>query len=808
MEATHKTEYNVRDLGTRAVILFPTRAQVFRDIKSVPLQPGSNEIVIHGLSPTVDEHSIKVEGSGAAIITDIAVESLPNRELFEDRYPESDVDEDEFDQVLDEFNDDINDDELANKYPEVRRALDRVVALQEELDIAQAAMDSAQRRMGILDAYNNTLDDKNDRSIERSLAVFKEEHDKCFQERLAAARKQRELLIDFNAASKELLTINTKKRAEWQKSIRPKIRARERRNKLKQEREKEKQRVMKERQGFWPKYCYSVRISLESNAYTPASSRRGSVSSDTTADNVVSLHSEKARSSTCDLTISYVTTSAYWAPNYDLQLSTTDSTASLCFDAQLYNSTSETWEDCKITLSTSQANSSVLDDPVPNLQPWRIKAATKSKDSAVQGIMQSREEVRQQQASANQNRTAQAPKRRADMFGLGGPSAPGPAAPGPSNHALQDYQMQLMLLEQQNKKRLMMARQEQDVNEYNRPVAAPQAQMMQQMLQEPPAPAAPTPPAPAPVIPQQLMHHFQVRQEQQQPPPPHGVRRKAHGRQMAGPDVLNEFDFDSFLQDSAEGDLEFGAVASEPLDFKESLIEETGFTTSYDLPGLKTLAPRSAASKQRVARITLAKVTFSHTAVPKYRAAAFLNAKLRNNSKLTLLRGPAGLTLDGSFVGRTTLPMCSAGDAFTLSLGVDPAIRVVYPKPEVRRTTPGVFSKEESSVYLRTVMVHNTRASTAQPIKLLVLDQVPVSEDERVRVSLATPRGLAVDGPAVEAGAPASDKPEDQEWGLAEARLKKGGQVSWVVSLNAGKRVKLSIEYAVSNGDWDYAVEC
>lgn len=33
---------------------------------------------------------------------------------------------------------------------------------------------------------------------------------------------------------------------------------------------------------------------------------------------------------------------------------------------------------------------------------------------------------------------------------------------GTGNHALQDYQMQLMLLEQQNKKRLMMARAEQD----------------------------------------------------------------------------------------------------------------------------------------------------------------------------------------------------------------------------------------------------------------------------------------------------------------------------------------------------------
>ncbi|KAI8623149.1 hypothetical protein F5Y19DRAFT_493226 [Xylariaceae sp. FL1651] len=51
----------------------------------------------------------------------------------------------------------------------------------------------------------------------------------------------------------------------------------------------------------------------------------------------------------------------------------------------------------------------------------------------------------------------------ADLGAAGG-MRPGPGATqgGGSNHALQDYQMQLMLLEQQNKKRLMMARQEQD----------------------------------------------------------------------------------------------------------------------------------------------------------------------------------------------------------------------------------------------------------------------------------------------------------------------------------------------------------
>lgn len=45
--------------------------------------------------------------------------------------------------------------------------------------------------------------------------------------------------------------------------------------------------------------------------------------------------------------------------------------------------------------------------------------------------------------------------------GVRGPPNGQPAGQ-PGNHALQDYQMQLMLLEQQNKKRLMMARQEQE----------------------------------------------------------------------------------------------------------------------------------------------------------------------------------------------------------------------------------------------------------------------------------------------------------------------------------------------------------
>ena len=50
-----------------------------------------------------------------------------------------------------------------------------------------------------------------------------------------------------------------------------------------------------------------------------------------------------------------------------------------------------------------------------------------------------------------------------DLYGANPGQMRMQAGPGnPGNHALQDYQMQLMLLEQQNKKRLLMARQEQE----------------------------------------------------------------------------------------------------------------------------------------------------------------------------------------------------------------------------------------------------------------------------------------------------------------------------------------------------------
>lgn len=72
----------------------------------------------------------------------------------------------------------------------------------------------------------------------------------------------------------------------------------------------------------------------------------------------------------------------------------------------------------------------------------------------VQGLASQQQRAMQQAANG--------PGSQAQMMAASGADGSSDGPPQEGNHALQDYQMQLMLLEQQNKKRLLMARQEQE----------------------------------------------------------------------------------------------------------------------------------------------------------------------------------------------------------------------------------------------------------------------------------------------------------------------------------------------------------
>ncbi|KAH6989291.1 hypothetical protein BKA56DRAFT_611559 [Ilyonectria sp. MPI-CAGE-AT-0026] len=805
MEVTHKVEYKIRDLATRAVTLFPNQAQVQRDIRDIPLRPGVNEISVVGLSPTVIKDSIKVEGNGAATIVGITVESLPNRELFDEVYPDSDSDKSDDD-------DDDSDDGEEPEQPGLLEVTEKLVELCDNLKRAQDFIQNADERVKILDSYCQSLNKREGIVVQDILGTYKQEREKAHADRMTGSIQEREINSAINKVSREharLQKLDEKlKNKAWKAKAKvQKIKQKKHRKRMahQQERLKERARVREERRRVWPKDCWTVNIQLEVNAsFTPMSSRRGSISSEADFGRRSPTGTmEIDEPASCDLVLSYVTISAYWTPSYDLQLSTTNCTGSLCFDASLNNTTSETWENCKITLSTSQAAFCGSDELVPILQPWRIKMAAPMGIGSSDGdITNSKHEVRERAKFHNRSRNNfQVPGARATMFSGGSP------------RQLQDYQMQVMMLEQTNKKRLMMTRQEpqnpqlvmQQQAQHQAQQQARQRQMQQQQMQQQQMQQQQM------QQPQQMMQQQAVRQQaqqqQQQGLSPQGQFNgtPSHG-QMLPPQHLLPGDGSLDAIDMGM-DFESGPDFQSALDFHESLIEETGLTTTYDLHGLKTLIPKFTPTKQRVARVKFTNVFFGHTIVAKYHAMAYLKARVKNNSKWALLKGPGSLTLDGSFMGNVTIPRCSSGDTFSLSLGTDPAIKVLYPKAEVQRSTTGMFHKENSSVYKRSVTLRNTRAS-GKAVNLLILDQVPVSEDDRVRVDLVSPKGLTTDGPRVPSGAPGSETVAGKDWGKGTVRLKNSGHLCWEVTLNPGKSAKLDLEYTVSLPSGEAAEDC
>lgn len=795
------------------------------------------------MTPTVDEHSIKVEGTGSAVISDISVELLENSEIFQEVYPDSD--KDESDASDDETGQDASakdsdDDALTPAKTELKAVQGKIVAVLDDVKRADEVVSSAEKRLSLLEEYGKKFEPKSGTDVGEIVDVYTDQRGKTFQDHIDGTIRQRELHAEVSRLRKKENKLKAQVQKEDNKRTKAAIKKQEAKRKKDQiaaarlqKKVAEKSRIRREKQKFWPRSCYTVRITLDATHYTPVSSRRSSVSSVTDlVKPVVDEPTDPASPDpetpypACDISISYVTSSAFWSPSYDLQLNTTANTGTLFFDAQLTNNTSESWKDCKIILSTSQAVFSGLQDDIPKLVPWRIKLAGRFGGAATGDITKSIQEVEQRRKYQNTSASTSQDKQGANLIGLPvGPFANQVSqawARAPTEYRESSSQQLSNPFGQPNMNMRMSSLNSMppatSIFGSSRPVAAsafgapamsqaPQQQQMQQQAQQ-----------------SQLFGMQQSQQMQPDratggglfgsarasadPPPPAAAA-------AARPQLFGSLSASALVAEEA--------TLHEPepsLDFQESAMEETGLTTTYDLPGTKTLAPSTNASKQRVARILFNNVAFSHTVVAKYRPAAFLKARLRNASKMSLLKGPVGLTLDGTFMGRSSLPRCSSGDSFTMSLGVDPTIRVSYPKPDVKRSSSGVFSKENSTAYRRSIAITNTRGAasstststssssqTAKPVRLVVLDQVPVSEDDKLRVEIAHPGGLVEGRAGINTGVQDGAGSNAKDWGKATATLKKGGEVSWDVELHAGRGVKLDLEYEVSLPAGDVAVQ-
>ena len=214
-----------------------------------------------------------------------------------------------------------------------------------------------------------------------------------------------------------------------------------------------------------------------------------------------------------------------------------------------------------------------------------------------------------------------------------------------------------------------------------------------------------------------------------------------------------------------------GPVLSDPY---LPAVSAGGLDYVYQSPTRATIA---SSSKQ--VRIPLASQTFQastfHEATPALAPTAFLRARVRNDGKRPLLRGPATIFGDGELVGVGEIQTTGPGGDIELPLGADQDVKLVRQVVPSTKTT-GVIMKADETTYDVQIQVANYKK---QKVTVEIADQVPRSPRDKVEVKL-----LGVQPAAT--GAPDAD-----------------GVIKWRVDLAPGATQTLKLSYRITRPkDW------
>lgn len=603
-------------------------------------QPGLNEVTVYGITPTADDGSIMFEGTGSATITDMTVDLVDNREHFEDVYPS------DSDGAEDSDSDVISDSETEPQA--VKHLTTQLQQLEMATKKATELRNSAQGRLNMLDNYARSLTTSRPDNIATCVAAYQNERAQAFEDHITGEARMKEHDQQISKVKSRKRKLQLKLQKEQAKANRAKTKEQERKDRIHQQNVSEKNRVRRERMRFWPKKVWKVVLSLETHANTtPTSSRRESIESMAKSLKPVIRNAQEGPdvdTSIIKLSFSYIVHSASWSPRYDLALDTRTKSGSITYRAEFRNTTSETWRDASVILSTSQASFQGLGDSIPKIQPWHIRLAKGFGDVGnVDEALYSRHEHNPQHRSQGLFGQASHPSRSA-LFGTNnnrkggvfGAQQPMPAPPPATQHAGTSNSLFGGSAQATSSAFGGVGRGGAPF-EFSNPISHSQGGSL-------------------------FGSHSQS-----------GNLFGSHARTSA-PDgafqVQPNIAAPAFQQariplaDEDEADIDDNTLAATEgaLAFEESIWEESGLTTTYGVPGLKTIAPSNTTRRHKVASIPLSSVTLSHILVPKIRTAAFLKARLRNSSSITLLKGLAGISIDGTFLGNTSLPRSSPGE--------------------------------------------------------------------------------------------------------------------------------------------------
>ncbi|CAH8648752.1 unnamed protein product [Schistosoma rodhaini] len=193
--------------------------------------------------------------------------------------------------------------------------------------------------------------------------------------------------------------------------------------------------------------------------------------------------------------------------------------------------------------------------------------------------------------------------------------------------------------------------------------------------------------------------------------------------------------------------------------------------------------PKSIKGNGEPHRVTIGILEFKpilkYITIPKQTPKAFLRATMHNLSEYALLEGQASVYIDNNFIGKTKLSATAVQEEFTCELGYDPGIRVTYmPKHKYKKTGTFLGNKTMSIVCKQVISVEN---SYPRSMKLLVIDQLPVSTEDKLKIQLIEP----------------SIKNPDKYDPTKPIRISKTKSIEWDIELAPYESRELVLKYLV-----------
>lgn len=196
---------------------------------------------------------------------------------------------------------------------------------------------------------------------------------------------------------------------------------------------------------------------------------------------------------------------------------------------------------------------------------------------------------------------------------------------------------------------------------------------------------------------------------------------------------------------------------------------EQGLSVQLAVPD-KSKVPGDGAPVRLFVGKSRMKAAFEVRTAPRAMPVAFRVAELNNQGSWPLLPGRVDAFRSTGLVGRYSIDRVPQGGAFTLTFGIEDAVRVKRNIVDELKRDTGLFNGNKRFTYVYSFDVANYGK---QPLTVTLAEQLPVSELSDVAVSVGekTSPGYKLDA--------------------------KDGIAKWAVTLKPGEKKKLDLDFRV-----------